>query len=213
VKYPILFYVVIGSSFLAAVVGLVRYRKLDIGAKALATLCMVNFFEGTAALVLSLMKIQNLELLNDYRPVELALTAGVFYLMVDSRIARRLLVLCASAFILVWIVDKIYLDDPGQLNNRMAMLSRILAAIMSIVALYFGAKGSESLFFERPLFWVGTAVLVYSSGTLVVLGLSNELINLKLETFMKAWQINWTLLIMANLFYTKGLLCKPQRPT
>ena len=213
VKLPILVYFVVGSSFLAAMVALVRYHRLDTAAKALAWLCIANYCEGAVAYILSLRKIRNLELLNDYRPIELFLTACVFYFMVQSRTARRLLVLCTSIFVLVWIADKIFLDDPGHLNNRMALLSRVVAVTMSIASLYFGAKESETLFIERPLFWVGTAVLLYSSGTLLVLGLSNQLAFMNREIFIMAWQINWILLIMANLFYTKGLLCKPQRPT
>jgi hypothetical protein len=58
---------------------------------------------------------------------------------------------------------------------------------------------------------VGTAVLLYSSGTLLLLGWSNQLAKSGMDTFITAWQINWVLLIMANLFYMKGLLCKPPR--
>src|SRR3990172_9260294 len=126
---PVVFYAVIVSSFLTAMVGLVRFRGIDIGAKALAILCVVNYCEGSAAFLLSMMKIRNLELLNDYRPVELLLTACVFYLMVESRFAKKLLVVSSSVFVLVWIADKIYLDDPAQLNNRMALLSRVIAVV------------------------------------------------------------------------------------
>jgi hypothetical protein len=211
-KLPILFYVLVVSSFLAAILGLARYSSLDKGGKALVILCVVNYFEGTISFLLSLNKIRNLELLNNYRPVELVLTALVFYLMVNSRIVKRLVFICASAYVLVWIADKIYLDDPAQLNSRMAMLSRLIAIIMSISALYSEMVTSEGVFFKYPLFWVGASVLLYSSGTLLLLGWGNQLIGSGRETFVTAWQINWILLIVANLFYTKGLLCKPQRP-
>lgn len=208
-----LLYVVLASSFVPVIVGLMRYKNLDKGAKALLILAAVNCFQMMTSYVLSLMKIHNLELLNDYRPLELVMIAVVFGLMVESRFIRRLLLSCSIGYVLIWIADKIYLDDPTQLNSRMAMLSRIVAIIMSIAVLYSETKASSGLLTGRPLFWVGTAVLLYSSGTLLVLGLSNQLVNLQRELFILAWQINWTLLIVANLFYTKGLLCKPQRPT
>ncbi len=208
-----LFYVVLASSFVTVIVGLTRYKILDRGGRALVILAAANCCQIMASYTLSVMKIRNLELLNDYRPVELVMIAIVFVFMVESKLVRRLLIFCSIGYVVIWIADKIYLDDPTQLNSRMAMLSRITAIIMSIAVLYSGGQTSSGFFTKRPLFWVGTAVLLYSSGTLLVLGLSNQLINLELETFIQAWQINWILLIMANLMYVKGLLCKPQRPT
>ena len=208
-----LLYVALASSFVPFIVGLMRCKSLDRGAKALLILAAANCCQMMTSYVLSLMKIHNLELLNDYRPLELVMIAAVFGLMIESRFVKRFLLTCSVAYVVIWIADKIYLDDPTQLNSRMAMLSRIIAIIMAITVLYSDAKASTGLFAKRPLFWVGTAVLLYSSGTLLVLGLSNQLINLNRETFIMAWQINWTLLVMANLFYTKGLLCKPQRQT
>lgn len=208
-----LLYVVLATSFAPVIVGLMRYKSLDKGAKALLILAVANCCQMMTSYTLSLMKIHNLELLNDYRPVELVLITAVYWLMIESKFIRRLLLYCAVGYVMVWIADKIYLDDPNHLNSRMAMLSRMIAIVMSIAVLYSETRASGTRFTERPLFWVGSAVLLYSSGTLLVLGLSNQLANMKREVFIMAWQINWSLLILANLFYTKGLLCKPQRPT
>ena len=207
-----LFYLAFASIIAAMIVGVVRFKHLGKAGRALAVLCAVNCCQATASIILGAMKIRNLELINDYRPVELTLIAAVFYLMVESMITKRILVLCVSAYVLVWIADKIYLDDPTQLNSRMAMLSRLIAIIMSISALYSEIVTSEGVFFKYPLFWVGASVLLYSSGTLLILGWSNQLTGSSRATFISAWHINWLLLIVANLLYIKGLLCKPQRP-
>ena len=205
---PFLFYVALGSFFVPMILGLVRYKSLEKGTRALVVLCVANCCQGTLSFVLSMMRIRNLELLNDYTPVELVLLVAVFYLLVESRTVQRILVACVALYVLIWTADKFTLDDPSQLNNRMAMLSRLIAIIISIAALYSGQKSLSGSFLRSSLFWVGTAVLLYSSGTLLLLGWSNQLAKSGTGTFITAWQINWVLLSMANLFYAKGLLCK-----
>jgi len=208
---PFLFYVAFGSSFVPMIIGLVRYKNLEKGVRALVVLCVANCCQTTLSFVLSMIRVRNLELLNDYRPVEIVLLGAVFYLLVQSRLVQRIVVACVALYVLVWLADKFTLDDPSQLNNRMAMLSRLIAIIISIAALYSGQKSLSGSFLRSSLFWVGTAVLLYSSGTLLLLGWSNQLAKSGMDTFITAWQINWVLLIMANLFYMKGLLCKPPR--
>ena len=208
---PFLFYVAFGSFFVPMIIGLVRYKNLEKGVRALVVLCVANCCQTTLSFVLSMIRVRNLELLNDYRPVEIVLLGAVFYLLVQSRLVQRIVVACVALYVLVWLADKFTLDDPSQLNNRMAMLSRLIAIIISIAALYSGQKSLSGSFLRSSLFWVGTAVLLYSSGTLLLLGWSNQLAKSGMDTFITAWQINWVLLIMANLFYMKGLLCKPPR--
>jgi hypothetical protein len=60
------------------------------------------------------------------------------------------------------------------------------------------------------LFWVAMAVALYSAGTLILLGLSNDLLKLGVPYFKAGWVFNWSLLIIANLFYAKAMLCKQQ---
>jgi hypothetical protein len=190
------------------IIGLVRYKNLEKGVRALVVLCVANCCQTTLSFVLSMMRIPNLELLNDYRPVELVLLGAVFYLFVESSPVRRFLTACVALYVIVWMADKLSLDDPAQLNNRMALLFCLIAIIISIVALHAGQKSMSGSFLRSSLFWVGTAVLLYSSGTLLLLGWSNQLAKYGTDTFITAWQINWVLLSMANLFYAKGLLCK-----
>jgi hypothetical protein len=78
------------------------------------------------------------------------------------------------------------------------------------VTLHAAVKDEKSHLLERPVFWVAMGVLLYASGTLLVLGLSNHLLQLGKPYFDVAWHINWSLLIIANLLYTKGMLCKSQ---
>jgi hypothetical protein len=55
------------------------------------------------------------------------------------------------------------------------------------------------------------SVILYSTATLIMVSLSHQLLELGMPYFTAAWNINWTFIIVANLLYAKGLLCKSQR--
>jgi hypothetical protein len=201
------------STVAAGVVGVVRFRRLEIGTRILAVLCIVAPMQLTLSFVMSRLGIRNYEVLNNYRPFELLLIGAVLYGLSVHAVVRRIVAVGVTLFLALWIVDLNTLDDPTQINNRMAMLSRIIVIVMTLPALYFGQRATSGLFSQSPLFWVGTAALLYSSGSLFVVGFSNQLAAGSRETFISAWHINWSLLIMNNLFYMKGLLCKPRPRT
>jgi len=81
---------------------------------------------------------------------------------------------------------------------------------MAAIVIWTQIKDERSTMLERSVFWVAAAVILYSTGTMAVLGLGNFLMKLGRPYFVAAWHINWTLIIVANIFYTKGMLCKPQ---
>jgi hypothetical protein len=201
------------STIAAGVVGVVRFRRLDFGTRMLAVLCIVAALQLTLSFVLSLLRIRNYEVLNNYRPFELLMIGAVLYILAGHAVVRRIVVVCVTLFLAFWIVDLNTLDDPTQINNRMAILSRFIVIAMTLPALYFGQRTTSGSFSQSPLFWVGTAALLYASGSLFVVGLSNQLAAGPRDTFISVWHINWSLLLMNNLFYMKGLLCKPRRQT
>jgi hypothetical protein len=209
----ILFYGVLVSTVATAAVGVVRYRRLVPGARMLAVLCIVAAFQLMLSYVLILFAIRNYEVLNYYKPIELVLLGAIFYSLVESNRVQRVVVTLLALYLIVWIVDLYALDDPTQLNNRMSMLSRMTAIAIAIPALYSGQKSASGPFLQYPLFWVGTAAVLYSAGTLLIVGLSNQLIGAGMNTFISVWQINWVFLIITNFLYIKGLLCKPQCQT
>jgi hypothetical protein len=92
----------------------------------------------------------------------------------------------------------------------MGMIARSFLIAMSVIALWMQTKDERLLMLERSVFWVAVGVTSYACGTLVILGLSNYLVELGRPYFIAGWSINWCLLIASNIFYTKGMLCKAQ---
>jgi hypothetical protein len=207
---PILGYIYLASAFIPVSVGLARYRSIAKPMKILTLLCILSLINAGTELVLARYGLNNQFLANAYVPVEVFLITLVYYLSLSVSKYRRILVGCASVFLLVWTADRIFLDMPDQMNSEMAIVSRLFLFAMSLVVISALSRDATSRLDQKYLFWIATGVIVYSTGTFIVAGLGNRLLQLSASLFVIAWHINWLLLIIANLLYTKGLLCRIQ---
>jgi hypothetical protein len=106
-----------------------------------------------------------------------------------------------------------YFAVPGQINNEMAVTSRIFIIVASIVIVQVLMKKTNTLLIDEPVFWVSTGSILYSTGVLLIFGLINELINIGMFYFYVAWHINWSLAIVANLMFTWSFYCRTKQQT
>ena len=205
---PIFVYIHAASYLVPTIAGLKRFPKSSRAIRILAVLCVLACINVGAQLFLAMRKEKNYFISDYYRVVETSLLCAVFYFSVVSQKLRNLLVGMGIVFALIWAVDVLWFNTHDQMSNGIAMISRITVLLMSFIALQAAMKDEFLPLAERSIFWVGIGAAIYSSGTLLLLGLSHYLLQLGPDYFIAAWHINWALLIVANLFYTKGMLCR-----
>ena len=110
------------------------------------------------------------------------------------------------------MIDKIYFEAPNRLNDKMAIASRVFIIVISVFMIHSIVKHIDHPLTEEPMFWVANGNLMYSTGVLFVVGLSNELLKMGPSYFLTAWHINWSLAIVANVMYAKGFFCTAKSP-
>jgi hypothetical protein len=206
---PVFAYVHLLSYPVPAIVGIAKYSGLQKALKVLSALSLLSCLNIGTQFVLASLKVKNYFVSDYFRVIEVGMLCAIFQMSIGQKPARLILKSLGGLFVGVWIVDMI-LPTSDHFNNVMAMISRVFVLVMSLITLQAAMKDETSPLFERSIFWVGVGAAIYSSGTLLLLGLSNYLLQLGTSYFLAAWHINWALLIAANLFYTKGMLCKSQ---
>lgn len=207
---PVFGHVHFASYFIPAAAGIKRFSVLGRAMRTLTALCVLACVNIAAQYILGLLNVKNYFITEYYSVLEVSLLCAVFYFSIAFRGARRVLKTLGVMFVGIWAADRVWLYDADHINSGMAIVSRIFLILMSLVTLQAAMKDERSHLTERPVFWVVIGAILYSAGTLVVVGLSNQLLQLGESYFVAAWHINWALLITANLFYTKGMLCKSQ---
>jgi hypothetical protein len=210
VAIPTLGYVHLLSFLFPAFVGIRNYAKMDRPMRLLTLLCIFAVVNIVVQFLLGRWGIRNHIVSDYYRVLEVSLLCGVFWLSVTQQRVRKVMVILAMLFVLAWFVDLVLSNGHQRLNNEMAMTSRMVLLVMSLTTLYAELRNERTSLAERSVFWVSTAVALYTAGTFLVLAFSNYLLVLGRTYFDVAWHINWALLIAANLMYTKGMMCKPQ---
>jgi hypothetical protein len=207
---PTLAYIHLVSYLVPATAGALRFSRLERAMRTLASLCFLACVNITTQYLLGVLRIKNYFISDYYRVVEVPLFCAVFYYSVAPKEVRNVLRGLGILFVVIWGADMIWFNNPDQYKSGMAMISRTFVIVMSLITLQTAMKDEGSHLVERPIFWIAMGALLYSSGTLLVVGLSNQLLQLGTPYFIAAWHVNWSLLIIANLFYTKGMLCKSQ---
>lgn len=207
---PIFGYVHLVSYSVPAIVGIKKFSALSKAIRVLTVLCILACINIATQYLLGLLRVRNYFITDYYSVLEVSLLSTVFYFSVGPRGVRHVLMALGVFYALIWVVDMIWLRDPNYINSGLAIISRTFLIVMCLITLQAALQDERSHLRERPVFWVVIGVILYSAGTLVVVGLSNQLLRLGESYFVAAWHVNWALLIIANLFYMMGMLCKSQ---
>ncbi len=205
---PTLGYVAAWSYVIPVAAGITRLRVLSTALKVFLILCVLSALQVGAQYVLGARGISNYFLLNYFVALEFILIILVYSLSTSSRGVRAVLSACAILFLVYWIVDLIFWNDPTRISSVAAVAANILLIVASVAILQSATRDTTTRLADRPIFWVATGVAVYAAGSLLVLGFSNELLKLGVEYFDVGWHINWSLIILSNLLFAKGLLCR-----
>jgi hypothetical protein len=198
------------SYIIPTTVGIVRFSSLGRAMRVLTILSILTCIDVAAQYVVALWLGSNLFISHFYVVVEFLMLCAVFYWSVPLKRTKNTILMVGGAFIVFWAVDLVFFFNPHEINTVTQMVERILLIVISTITLQGVVRDERSSLFQRPVFWAANSVILYSAGTLVAVGLGNQLMALGMDYFLFAWNINWTLIIIANLLYAKGMLCKSE---
>jgi hypothetical protein len=198
------------SFLVPATAGVTKFAKLNKAMRFLAILCCLACVDVALQLFLGMRYMRNYFVSDYYRVIETSLLCAVFYFSAASRRVKNVLRVLGILFVMIWVADMLWFNNPDHINSGMAMISRTFVLLMALITLQATLKDERPHLTGRPVFWIAMGAILYVSGTMLVLGFSNRLLELGKTYFDIAWHINWSLLIITNLFYTKGMLCKSE---
>ncbi len=177
-KIPVIAYVSASSFVLPAVAGMVRYNRLNIAMKVFLFFCLFACLELGGELVLGLKRINNTFLPNYSLLGESAFIAVFYLLSVENKKVRQSISALGMLFLFIWMIDKMYFETPNQLNDEMAIASRVFIILISVLTLHTIVKERQHPLFDDGVFWALCGALVYSAGALLIVGLSSQILKM-----------------------------------
>lgn len=137
-----------------------------------------------------------------YTPVEYSFLVLVFSFWQKRAFLRKMLLYSIPLFVMICVGSELFLATSNNFDNFTASLESILlVAISSFTLLGINLEDGGNILGD-PRFWVGTAVLIYFAGNLMIFSLSKEI---------TIWWTHNFLNISANLLFSGGFLCLLRR--
>jgi hypothetical protein len=207
-KLPVLFYIAMLFEIVTALVGGFRYRNLPRPLRILEWLLIINIAEVGVQWIVASLHYHNLWTSHFYTFIEFFLLVLIYSSWVKSDRNRLMLWLCLSGFIIFWIVSKFTFEPLSRLDGWTAAISKILQITFSIFLIMDVVKESDIVWRDDPRLWVIAGIIIYSAGSIFIFALFNRMLQISPDRLKIIWSLNWTLIIIANLFYARGFLCK-----
>ena len=112
--------------------------------------------------------------------------------------------------IILGIISMLFLENVRHFNNFSRPMASLILTMVSAYTLFELNKEKIVSVVREPRFWICSGVLLYYTSTLFLFSLSNTLLDLPMHIVKLLFEFNIVMNIAANIFYTKGFLCRVQ---
>lgn len=186
-----------------------RYRALDRGLRQLAWF----FFLSGLFEALTWGRANNMPFFHAFAAVNLLFLCAFYNYALRGPWTRRGVWLAAGLGLGLLVYTALLPGGIWQFPARALTAQCVLFIGLALLYFYQLLQQQPVLALERqPLFWLNAGVLLYFSVNLFVFLLQNWLLQLPAADAVAVWSIHSVVNILANFFYTLGLLCKPPPP-
>jgi len=201
-----------GSSIIPVIAALFNYKHLDKIMKIVAAFFLVS---ALSDLTLGLMAYRNVY--NNYPVIHVFILLSVlffgaiyYYAFFNPALKKAILIL-AIVVALFCIINSIFIEGIWGYPSISNTVVGIFLIIISLAYFHQLLSRQEFVHIEKQgLFWINAGVLFYYSLNIFLFMLFTRIERAHLGDF---YMIHNIVNIFANLLYSAGLLCKPQKTT
>ena len=207
-NFPGLFYFSLLIVIVTALVGGFRYRILPRPLKILEWLILFSIIEVGVQWFLASYHIRNLWTSHYYSLIEIIFVTFMYSSWVKQKQYKAVLFLCLAGFIILWIISKFTFEPLSMSDDGTATVSKILQILFSTYLLVIVVRESDIIWTNDPRLWVVAGTIIYCAGSIFLFALFTRMLQISQDRLKVVWFLNWILIIVSNVFYMRGFLCK-----
>ena len=206
---PILLYITTASLFIPPITGIYRWKALDASMKFFAVFCLYTLIHTIVEMALGMNGINNHFLLHYYTLVEFSSIMFIYYQFFTSqKVLQQITFFTGILFVVLWWYDNAYFVDPKKFDDFISTVSQVILTLFSFIVLQRLYQHASPSITQYSIFWIATAVLFCYTSTIIIMAMSNRLLEMGMGYFTIAWSINWVFTIIANLLFTRSFFAK-----
>lgn len=205
---PIFAHFAAASSLLPVITGIYFWKQHTLPIKVFIIFCFFGLATIMSEFVLGKMGISNHSLSNYYLLVEFICVLYVYHRWTLQQWLKDGLQYSGMVYILIWFINKYFYEDPARFSETITTVASGIFIASSIIILHEIVNRTTVKISQQTIFWIASGILLYSSGTIIVMALSNTILEMGIQYFDLLWHINWGFVIIANLMYARSFSCK-----
>ncbi|MEZ2337604.1 hypothetical protein AB6735_18300 [Mucilaginibacter sp. RCC_168] len=199
------------SGAIPVLAALFNYRQMDSILKIAAAYFFVSFLFDQGfwiALNAGNNSLNDMPFVHLYLFVSLGFYSVIYYHLILNSILKKITLILAVVTLIAFLYNSLKLLSYPTISNTALSIFLI---ILSLVYFYQLLNRQEYVYIEKQgWFWINAGILFYSAVNIFLFMLFNQIPkDLRPNIFIIHSSTN----IIANLLYSIGLLCKPQKTT
>jgi hypothetical protein len=203
------------SGLFPVIVALFNYKHLDKALKIAALFFLVStIFDWLLELTKiapAIGMVNNYPLLHLFTVVSIIFFAAIYYYAFFNPVVKRTVLILSAVALLLVSFNSIFIEGIWEYPSSSITVLCVLNIFLSLAYFYQLLTRQEFIHIEKQgLFWINAGVLFYFSINIFLFMLFERINSAHKENY---YMIHIITNIIANLLYTTGLLCKPQKTT
>lgn len=193
------------SSIVPLIIGIFRWKKVDATLRYFIFFLLITVIQIGIEYALGRMKTPTHMLTDFYTAFEATFILLLFRLFVRSNFKKIIFLLFIVIDLVVFIFSYLHQNNEPQFNSLLQLLTRIVlvfGAMLVIHSIVTEKVNAVYPIYKYSIFWIAAGVLIYCTGSVLVLSLGNEIMKLGIDYFFAIWKINWSFFIIANIFFS-----------
>lgn len=203
------------SGIFPVIAALFNYKNLDKVLKITALFFLIStFFDWTLEMTKRFSTLgmsNNLPFVHAYVVISILFYAAIYYHAFSNKLLKKGAIVLSAAACLLVLLNSIFVEGIWEYPSTSSTVLSVLLICFSLAYFYQLLNRQEFIHIEKlGFFWINSGVLFYFSLNVFLFMLLRQLIHTHQQDL---FMINIITNIIANIIFTVGLLCKPQKVT
>jgi hypothetical protein len=201
------------SGVFPVVAALFNYKHLNKVLKIASAFFVVSvLFDVALELTKTMTLGNNLPVIHLFVVISILFFTAIYYHAFFRPAVKKTIVIVGAAALLIVIFNAIFIEGIWDYPSISNTVLSVLLIIFSLAYFYQLLNRQEFIHIEKQgLFWINAGVLFYYSINIFLFMIFRQLVLVHQQE--DYYLINNVTNIIANLLFSVGLLCKPQRTT
>ena len=198
------------SGFLPVLAALINYKNLDRALKIAALYCLVSVMSDVVLQVMAASGVpNNYPVIHVYIAISIVLLGAMYFYAFFIPLIKNGVFIASLVVLVFALVDMVAIEGINDYPSLSNTALSIIVTCFSLLYFYELLTRQEFVHIEKQaLFWINAGMLFYFAINIFVIMLFKRILSEHQESL---YVINNITNIVANILFTVGLLCKPQR--